>query len=335
MFKRVFSLLLCILMIATMGLSLCSCKGEESDEYPVTVAGITIEKEPQNIVVLSDCLADIVSYIGYDIKMVGRNMETDQEFLSVVPIVGTAADPNVDTIVSAETNLVIADDTLSANFKNALTNAGIPVLSLSKANSLDELKALYTNLGTALGGSVTGRQQGLNSYDELIKTISDFKDAIPKDVVKSACYLYLNENGELCTLTKGTIEYDLFSYNGAINVFASQETPVVDLELLKISTPSFIFYDNETVLDYLNNDAELSTMGALKNNKTFELKKTDFNRQGTTYEDMIYHMIEFMFITSEATPDEATPQEASVSYTDTQTATEAETQDDTSVGFVE
>lgn len=331
MFKRVISLLLCILMIATMGLSLCSCKGEDSKEYPVTVANVTIEKEPLNIVVLSDCLADVISYMGYDIKMVGRNIETDQEFLSVVPIVGTATEPNVDSIVSSETDLVIADSSLSENSKSALATANIPVLTLSKANSFEELKTLYVNLGTALGGNVTGRQAGLDSYDELLKTISDFKDAIPQETVKSACYLYLNENGELCTLTKGTIEHELFSYNGAINVFKSQETPQVDLELLKISTPSFIFYDDPAVLDYLGNDSNLANMGALKNGKTFQVNQNEFNRQGTTYEELIYRMIEFMFITSVATPDEATPDDAT-------TVTEAETTEPTTetiVGFVE
>ena len=324
MTKRVISILLCILMIAATTLSLCSCKGEESNEYPVTVAGVTIEKEPQNIVVLSDCMADIISYMGYDAKMVGRSIEADQEFLSVVPLVGTASDPNVDTIISSGTNLVIADATLSDSAKQSLSQAEIPVLSLSRANSFEELKTLYVNLGTALGGNVTGKQQGSDSYDTLIKSMSDFKGAVPKNIVKTACYLYLDENGELCTLTKGTIEHELFSYCGAANVFSNQETPVVDLNQLKISTPSFIFYDDEAVLEYLNNNSELSTMGALSNGKTYQLKKSDFDRQGTTYEELIYRMIEFMFITSEATIDEATPDDA-----------EVQTEEETSVGFVE
>ncbi len=324
MTKKVISILLCILMIAVTTFSLCSCKGENSDEYPVTVAGVTIDKEPLNIVVLSDCMADIVSYMGYDIKMVGKSIEADQEFLSVVPLVGTASDPNVDAIISAQTNLVISDGSLSDSAKQALSEAEISVLSFSRANSFEELKALYVNLGTALGGNVTGKKQGSDSYDALLKSIDDFKGAVSKDIVKTACYLYLNKNGELCTLTKGSIEHELFSYCGAVNVFSNQETPVVDLDQLKISTPSFIFYDNEAVLEYLNNDPELSTMGALSNGKTYQVKKTDFDRQGTTYEELIYRMIEFMFITSEATADEATPDDASALITTEET-----------VGFVE
>lgn len=334
MFKKTVSLLLCLLMIFTLSFSLCSCKDEKSDEYPVTVGNITIEEEPKNIVVLSDCLADVISYIGYDVKMVGRNVESDQEFLSVVPTVGTAVEPDVDAIVSYETDLVIAENTLSDNAKNKLSEAGIQVLTLNKATSLKELESLYVNLGTALGGNVTGKEQGKASYDELMKTISDFKDAIPNDIVKSACYLYLDEAGQLCTLTKNTIEYEIFSYNGAVNIFSSADTSAVDLELLRMSTPTYVFCDNEAVLDYLNSNAELSTMGALKNGNTYMIKRSDFKRQGTTYEEMVYHMIEFMFVTTEETPDEATPEE--VETTSESTAeTSAETPSETIVGFVE
>lgn len=302
MYKRAISLLLCIAMIFTMGLCLCACNDTKNSEYPVTIGDVTIEEEPKSIVVLSDCMADIISYMGYDVKMVGRNIECDQPFLSVVPIVGTANEPNVESIISYETNLVIAENTLSEGTKTALLEADIPVLTLTKATTLSELEALYVNLGTALGGNVTGKAQGQSSYDELFSTMSDFNDATPNSVVKTCCYLYMDEAGTLCTLTKGTIEYDLFSYCSAINVFSEQEEPQVDISQLKISTPSFIFYDDEAVLDYLNSDPELSTMGALTQGKTYQVKKSYFTRQGTTCEELIYHMIDFMF--SEETDDE-------------------------------
>ncbi len=302
MYKRAISLLLSIAMIFTMGLCLCSCNKVQSNGYPVTINDVTIEKEPQNIVVLSDCMADIISYMGYDVKMVGRSIECDQPFLSVVPIVGTASEPNVESIISNETNLVIAENTLSEGAKTALAEANIPVLILDRATSLSQLEFLYSSLGLALGGSVTGKETGENSYDELFSTMSDFNDAIPNSVVKTCCYLYMDEAGTLCTLTKGTIEYDLFSYCSAINVFSEQEEPQVDINQLKISTPSFIFYDDEAVLDYLNSDPELSTMGALTQGKTYQVKKSYFTRQGTTCEELIYHMIDFMF--SEETDDE-------------------------------
>lgn len=329
MFKKIISLLLCMCLIFSLTITLCSCKKDSSDEYPVTIGDITIEKEPMNIVVLSDDLADIISYIGYDVKMVGRSIETDQQFLSVVPIVGTASEPNVDSILSYEADLVIADSTLSQEAKDKFAENNIIVVTMKTPTTLDELKTTYTNLGMILGGNVTGKAAGEEGYTELFDTLDTFKSAVPNDIIKTACYLYFDENDQLCTLTKGSLEYTLFGYCGATNVFSAQEKPQVDLGELKISTPSYIIYDDPAVLTYLKEDPELSTMTALEKENVYNLKKSEFARMGTSLEDNIYHMIEFMFILTQATPDEATPDDATAAQT------EPETQPDTSAGFVE
>ena len=333
MLKKILSLILAICMLATMTLCLCSCKDSSNGEYPVTVGDITIEEEPLNIVVLSDCFADIISYMGYDVKMVGRSIECDQEFLSVVPLVGTAASPDIDSIVSYETDLVIADDSISDASKQQLSDNSIQVLTLKKPTSFEETHTIYNNLGTALGGREKGKTKGQSAYDELINTLNTYENAIPTSTVKSACYLYLDETGTLCTLTKGSLEYEMFDYCGAINVFPDQENPQVDLSQLKFATPSCIFYDNDAVLTFLKNNAELSDMAALTQNETFMVKKSDFNRLGVTFEENIYRMIEFMFI-EESTPDEATTQ-ASENTAGTTAETTSETVGETIVGFVE
>ena len=81
--KRILSIALALCMMLGCAALLGGCNGEKGDNWPVTVGNVTIDKEPQNIVVLSDKLADIVSYIGYDVKMVGRSTECDQDFLYI------------------------------------------------------------------------------------------------------------------------------------------------------------------------------------------------------------------------------------------------------------
>ncbi len=311
MFKKSISLFLCICLIITMALCLGSCKKENSDEYPVTIGDVTITEEPLNIVVLSDCLADAISYMGYDVKMVGRSVECDQEFLSVVPTVGLAQSPDVKAIIANEADLVIAEAAVSENTLAALQEANIPVVTIKRADSFDSMKNLYAQLGSVLGGNVTGRATGEGAYDELVSTINDFENAIPSNVVKTACYLYVDENNTLCTLTKGTIQYEFFSHCGAINILSEQEAPQVDLEQLKIGTPAYVFYDDEAVLNLLKADSELATIDALTNGNTYQVKLSDLSRQGTTYEELCYTMIDFMF-GEKATPDEATPDDAQV-----------------------
>ncbi|MBQ4128734.1 MAG: ABC transporter substrate-binding protein [Ruminococcus sp.] len=320
MFKKSISLFLCVCLIIAMTLCLCSCKDAKNDEYPVTIGDVTIEEEPLNIVVLSDCLADVISYMGYDVKMVGRSIECDQEFLSIVPSVGSAQSPDVKAIIASEADLVITEASVSKNTKNALDQAQIPVITLKRADSFENLKTLYAQLGAALGGNVSGRATGEGAYDELMTTFSDFENAIPSNVVKTACYLYVDENGTLCTLTKGTIQHEFFSHCGATNIFSEQEKSEVDLEQLKIGTPAYIFYSDENVLNLLNADDKLAAIDALTNGNTYQVKLSDLSRQGRTYEDLCYNMINFMF-GKKATEDEATPDEE-------------QTVEETTVGYV-
>lgn len=309
MYKRIIASIVTICLFVTISAFLPGCSKEKSSEYPVTIGNVTINEEPRNIVVLSDCLADIISYIGYDIKMVGKSTSCDQEFLSIVPSVGTAEEPDVDAVINYETDLVIADNSLSSGAKSKLEEAGITVISMLNAESMTELEALYVNLGTALGGNITGKSQGQESYKALLDTLESFKSTVPNSVIKTAAYLYINDEGALCTFTSNSIETELLSYCGAINVFSSQETEQVDLSQLKMSTPTYIFYDDENVLNYLKSNDELSTLSALTSNRVFQIPKKDFSRQGITYEDTIYFMIDTMFVKSEATPDSATPNE--------------------------
>lgn len=306
--RRLLSLLLILSLLVSAAALFSGCEKETvSKDYPVEIGGVTIKEEPQNIVVLSDNLADIISYIGYDVKMVGKSIDCDQDFLTVVPTVGTADNPSIDSITDHEADLVIADSRLSEKSKEKLENEGITVVTMVKAESFDELKTLYQNLGTVLGGNVTGKQKGEEAYEELIDTLSSFKATVSGNIVKTAAYLYIDQDGMLCTFTKDSIEAKIFSYNSALNIFSNQEEPAVVSTELKMGTPTYIFYDDETVLSYLEHDEALSTLSALTAGRTCQIPLSDFSRQGVTYEDTVFNMINVMFVQSEtepATPDE-------------------------------
>lgn len=326
MFKKIISLLLCVSLVITMGLCLCSCKKANSKEFPVNVGSITIEEEPMNIVVLSDCLADIVSYTDYSGKIIGVGDDCTQDYLAVVPSMGTASTPDVDKIIKNGADLVITEVAVPDDAKKKLDEAEIQVLTLSRAKNFKELQTLYTNICTALGGNISGKAEGAKAYTELIDTLKSYGEAVSSDIITTACYLYLDESGALCTFTNNTIEHEIFSYCGAINVFSEQQTPQIDTEQLRVSTPSFIFYDNPDVLDVLLMDAELSNMSAVVNENYLEVKKIDFSRQGVTYEDLIFTMMDFMFnredepsTPDQATVDEITPEAETTAPTDTAT----------------
>ena len=304
--KRTLSIVLVICLMLSVAALFAGC-GEESGgpEYPVTIGGVTIDKEPQNVVVLNDDLADIISYIGYDIKMVGRSTECDQDFLHVVPEVGSAASPDLNAISNAAADLVIADSTLNANTKQSLESAGIKVLTMNPPTGEEELLNTYIDLGKALGGNVTGAGKGEKGYNDLFNMLDTLNTAT-SSVVQTAAYLYLDGSGQLCTFVKGSLEYKIFSFNGCTNVFLNQAEPVVKTEELRVGSPKYIFFDNPAVLDVVKTDPSLAKVDAMVNGHALMIPLKQFRRHGSTAEQTVFDMLNYIEKISKATADEAT-----------------------------
>ena len=155
--KKIISVLLAAVMVCTAAVMFAGCG---DGNYPVTVANITIDKEPAGIVVLDPSAADIISYMSYDGKIVGRSTEVDQSYLAVAPDFGTAANPNADSIIESGAQVVFANDKINADTVKTLEEKKIKVIKMSLADTPKELETNYTTIGKILGGAVTGLEKG-------------------------------------------------------------------------------------------------------------------------------------------------------------------------------
>lgn len=321
--KRILSLLLAACLMLSCAAILGGCKPDQATkDFPVTFGDVTIEQEPKAVVVLSDKLADIMSYIGYDVKMVGRSEECTQEFLQVVPTVGKAAAPDVAAITAAGADLVIADNTLPEDVRQNLTAAGLKVIVMNIALNTNELGELYENVGTVLGGKETGKAKGEKGFATLFETLDTLNTATKK-IVKTSAYLYLDQNGQLCTFVKDSLEQKFFSYNGAPNVLADQSEPLANLDSLRIESPSFIFCDSIDVINVLQSTPSLANIKAIAEGHTLVIPRVNFERHGTSVEQAVFDMLSYIEKVTKTTPDQATPDQPTV--TPTQAASVAAT----------
>lgn len=292
--KKIVSVILASALALSACAGLAGCSGEKDNNYPVSVADITIETEPVDIVVLSDETADIISYMGYDRKMVGRSDEVNQNFLSIVESVGSAQFPDVDKIKSKATDIVFSDDTLDESAKKELTDAGILVINVVAPETTTELETTYITLGKILGGAVDGSKKGSDSYNELLDTMKKYKNEINTDVSKTICYLYLEDN-KLHTLHSGTYGDMLLGYTGAVNVAVNVSESEIDTKVLKIANPDYILYADDATLDFVKNDSDLKSLKAIKNNNTLMVTKDEINRMGTTSLLTLNKIMNFMY----------------------------------------
>lgn len=321
MIKKTVSVILAAVLIC---LSFAVLGGCSDGDYPVSVANITIDKQPTKIAVLDPGVADIISYIGYDTTMVARSEDVDQSYMQVVPSVGTQSAPDVNTMIATEASIVFAGEELGDSYKDEIEQRGIPVIRLSQAQNASQLETNYRTLGKILGGAVTGDNKASKAYSGLIEEMEKRKLlAGGSDTLDTVCYLYV-ENGTLRHVTSGTYGDMLLSYTGAVNVAVNIEESTVDVNTLKVANPNYIFYADEETLKLLQTDATLSKLNAVKGNKMLQITRAEMSRQGMTALETLEKMIFFMHPEKAATPDEAQAVEASATQPATeQPATEA------------
>ncbi len=326
--KRIISVLLAAVMVCTAVVIFAGCG---DGNYPVTVANITIDKEPTAIVVLDPSAADIISYMNYDGKIVGRSTEVDQSYLSVAPDFGAAADPDVNSIINSGAQVVFAGDKINDDAVKQLQEKKIQVIKMSLADTPKELETNYLTIGKILGGAVTGLEKGTSSYEKLIEHMEKLKIEVSSSTtsgaLETACYLYVDD-GSLRVMTSGTYVDMLIGYTGAVNVAVNIIDGNVEVNTLRIANPNYIFYSDEQTLNAIQSDDVLSKLTAVTSGKALQVSEKEITRQGLTALATLEKMIGFMHpeLAKKATTDEAATQAQTPAQTATEAATQAATQ---------
>lgn len=326
--KRIISVLLAAVMVCTAVVIFAGCG---DGNYPVTVANITIDKEPEAIVVLDPSAADIISYMNYDGKIVGRSTEVDQSYLSVAPDFGAAAEPDVNSIINSGAQVVFAGDKINDDAVKQLQEKKIQVIKMSLADTPKELETNYLTIGKILGGAVTGLEKGTSSYEKLIEHMEKLKIEVSSSTtsgaLETACYLYVDD-GSLRVMTSGTYVDMLIGYTGAVNVAVNIIDGNVEVNTLRIANPNYIFYSDEQTLNAIQSDDVLSKLTAVTSGKALQVSEKEITRQGLTALATLEKMIGFMHpeLAKKATTDEAATQAQTPAQTATEAATQAATQ---------
>ncbi len=328
--KKLIAGIICAVLVLGTALSLSGC-GDKN--YPVKIANLTIDKEPKSIVVLDPNSADIISYMGYDVKIVGRSREVDQKYLDVAPVMGSAVSPSVQDIIDSGATVVFANEGLNDDFEQSLEKEGIAVIKMSVAETPKQLETNYHTIGKILGGNDDGDAKAASSYDKLISAMEQRKsEASAKNAtaLDTVCYLYY-EQGGLRLMTRGTYGDMLLGYTGSVNVAVNIDENKVDVNTLKVANPKYIFYADDSTLKAVQADPVLSKLAAVTGGKTMQITKDEMSRQGLTALETLEKMIGFIHpelakAQKAAEPTQQTETKPAETQAATQAATEAATQ---------
>ncbi len=324
---KIISIALVLTLALAAALPLAGCG---DGNYPVEVANIVIEKQPEKIVVLDAPTADIISYMGY-LNIEGKSDEVNQDWLGVVPSMGSAQSPDVEKIKATNADIVFASEELGQTSKSALEESGIQVITMSHAQTPKQLETNYATLGKILYGNIDGQTNAEKSYNELLSEMDMIKEststAKKSDVPDTVCYLFA-DGDRLKMMTSGTYGDMLLSYTGAVNAAVNIEENLVNVNTLKIANPKYIFYADNATLEKIKSDATLRSLAAVKTNKMLMVTADEMSRQGQTAINTLQKMVYFMYPQlvpqrNSATPDQ-TATTAVQNTTGTKNATDAQ-----------
>lgn len=281
----VLSLLLC--------LSLAACsKGNQSEEsslplseYPLTVGGLTVKAPPQNVIVFSENLADVILSCGLEDALIARDASCSQSALSVLPAV---EETNVSAIRDLNPDLVLFDSE-PENFEE-LALRGIPVMVIESARSRAGLEKLYSDVASVFLGKTTGAAEGSAQAQKMLSSLDDVTRSLPESAVLcTACYV--------SDLTGGGAGGDsfigvLFEAAGLTNGF--QSTADTSLSALKIVDPNYIFCPKGISAQILSS-ADFAPLRAVQSGSVYEIDSSLITRQGQTLVDAAQYIVNAVY----------------------------------------
>jgi iron complex transport system substrate-binding protein len=130
---------------------------EPAAGFPVTVAGVTLERQPERIVSLSPSATETLFAVGAGSQVVAVDSESDHP--TGVPRTDLSAyEPNVEAIAARRPDLVVLPADAPRDAIGGLRRLGLPVLATPVSDDLEQAYEQMRDLGTLTGRRADGER---------------------------------------------------------------------------------------------------------------------------------------------------------------------------------
>ena len=197
---------------------------------------------PKRVVTVNLCLDLMALRLAAPGQLVGVSYLSHDPRLSTLADRARAIAPvraKVEAILALRPDLVIMDEASHANIKRLLRQAGVPILELHWAASLDDAEALIARMAKALGNEVEGRR--------LVEKMRADRQVLAwtQPPVGTAAVLQANRG----TNGRGSLMNELLGLSGFRNLAAELGLPAfgrMSLETVLAGQPDLLVLDAET-----------------------------------------------------------------------------------------
>ncbi len=253
-------------------LSFAGCSQKASSDYPVKAAGAELSVKPTKVIALSNATKSLIEYMGQGELIVSGDF-------------GSSTEPDIDSIIAAEPDLVITTSAFSSTAVEKIKNIGGQVAYMPIPNSFAGLKEYYVAAGSLLNGAITGREYALSVFSDIEESFNNISEFL-KDREKYTAVMML-EHGYAAA--ENCFAGSILSYCNAENL-AGKDFSLSDERLISLN-PDTIYVPLGYKKTILSNTA-FSNLSAVKNNRVIEVNIKGLNQAGKDFLNTVYEMLE-------------------------------------------
>ena len=269
--------LVCMLLI------LCACSGATNTKdarWPVTIGGYTFTRVPKRVVTLSPALTDTINTLGYGGRVAGVSEYCELPDVARDAVqCGTVLLPNTDTILQLRPDMLFTSAPLPISITKSLEEAGIQVVVITYADTLEGLMQNYRLICTAFEGEQVGRLRAEQLAYFAEKTRDYLRSAVTSATdAETRGAIYLRKLPAFLA-TGDTLEGKLLGDIGFENKGSDATGWYYPLDTLSELMPDYIFCDNSISLDALKSSDYYKLAPAVTNEQVYYFDARAFERQ--------------------------------------------------------
>ena len=257
--KKIFAFVIA-LTIGLLGLTGCGEKG-----YPVSVAGVTLKRAPEQVIALSESAASAIAALGYKSTLVAVPEACRESLGTELKAAGETVAPNMTVLK----DLIIAGEGLNYEAEQEFKSSKREYLKLAAPQSYSELLGYYENIAKIFAGEESGPQAAQTYFTQLEQSLAELKT---KNSTINATVLFYLEEGFAATGVSlpGTI----LEKAGFKNAAAGLTGYTFTNEQLLQAKPQYIFCPKGMGEKLLKN-AALKAVPAIAEGKVYEVRTSE------------------------------------------------------------
>ncbi|CCQ34378.1 Cobalamin-binding protein [Halorhabdus tiamatea SARL4B] len=249
--------------------------------FPITVtdasgANVTVSEEPQRVVTLAPSASQVVWELGAEDRVVGMPVNPYTSYLNgsseKTNVVDEEGQPQVETIIGLEPDLVLAPNVISPDAVGQLRDAGVTVYRFESASSIGDVVEKTRLTGRLLGTDETAMEVSARTR----ATVEAYRNATASQERPTVYYAM----GGGFTAGPGTFIGDVIDAAGGDNVALAANISTYDTintEILVEEDPDWIVVSGESPIP---SDPALSNTTAIREKQTVRVDANFISQPG-------------------------------------------------------